>query len=43
MTNGEGGQPLIPRFLDALFDAYGQVLSGRRTDDGRDNHRFARR
>jgi hypothetical protein len=24
MTNGEGGRPLIPEFLDALFDAYGQ-------------------
>ena len=24
MTNGEGGRPLIPEFLDALFDAHGQ-------------------
>ena len=24
MTNGEGGRPVIPQFLDALFDAYGQ-------------------
>jgi hypothetical protein len=24
MTNGEGRWPLIPEFLDALFDAYGQ-------------------
>jgi hypothetical protein len=23
MTYGEGGWPLIPEFLDALFDAYG--------------------
>jgi hypothetical protein len=24
MTNGEGGRPLIPEFLGALFDAGGQ-------------------
>ena len=24
MTNGEGGRPLIPECLDALFDAHGQ-------------------
>ena len=24
MTNGEGGCPLIPEFLGALFDAYDQ-------------------
>jgi hypothetical protein len=24
MTNGEGGWPLIPEFLGALFDAHGQ-------------------
>ena len=24
MTNGEGGRPLSPEFLDAPFDAYGR-------------------
>jgi len=24
MTNGEGGRPLIPEFVDATFAAYGQ-------------------
>jgi len=24
MTNGEGGRPLIPQFLGALFETFGQ-------------------
>jgi hypothetical protein len=28
MTNGEGGRPLIPEFLDALFDSHGPNPSG---------------